>query len=234
MNCPCSSLAVCERCAALGSTPTGTRRRRWAFALDAGALALNAAGRCTFSHRHAARLAFGGCASSTAWRSAVQHSEQVLPPARRAPQRVVPADQDPAHRSCVRCPSPAQLFALRANSLTACACSRLPLTLPHTRVCAAAERRQREQEYALLDKAKSTKEWQLLAAEVEAARRQIERHHALRETAKAAARVRDECNVDIARARHEIRQRHFRQWEQRGLPISHLFPSDEGALEQEE
>ena len=135
------------------------------------------------------------------------------------------------------CAVPAQpkLFALRANSITACACSRSPLPLPHTRVCAAAaERRQREQEYALLDKAKSTKEWQLLAAEVEAARRQIERHHALRETAKAAARVRDECNVDIARARHEIRQRHFRQWEQRGLPISHLFPSDEGALEQEE
>ena len=89
-----------------------------------------------------------------------------------------------------------------------------------------AERKKREAEQALLRKAKSTVAWQLLEAEIAEARAQIERKHANRRTAKSLARVRDECNVEVARARYAISQRHFRLWEQRGLPLSRLFPSD--------
>ena len=80
-------------------------------------------------------------------------------------------------------------------------------------------------------KAKSTVAWQLLEAEIAEAKAQILRKHAHRRTAKSHARVRDECNVEIARSRYEIRQRHFRLWEQRGLPLSKLFPSDGRAVE---
>lgn len=93
-------------------------------------------------------------------------------------------------------------------------------------MAATAERKEREARYALIEKAKTTAAWQLLESEVSVARAEIERKHALRNTAKSLARVRDECRVEVARARHEIQQRHFRLWEQRGLPLSWLFPSD--------
>lgn len=97
--------------------------------------------------------------------------------------------------------------------------------MPHS-LWLRIDRRKREADRALVEKAKATVAWQLLEAELVEAQAQIQRKHALRRTAKSFAQVRDECNVEVARTRYEIEQRHFRLWEQRGLPLSRLFPSD--------
>lgn len=142
---------------------------------------------------------------------AAEHSKQVLPQAGRAAQRTVRADRGATERSCAPVPRPSRV--------------RIGSGLPHS-LWLLADRRKREAEHALVEKAKATVAWQLLEAELAEAQAQIERKHALRRTAKSFARVRDECNVEVARARYEIKQRHFRLWEQRGLPLSRLFPSD--------
>jgi hypothetical protein len=121
-------------------------------------------------------------------------------------------------------PGSASCSASASSSSSSSSSCLLTLRLP-------AERKKREAEQALFRKAKSTVAWQLLDAEIAEARAQIERKHALRKSAKSLARVRDECNVEVARARYEISQRHFRLWEQRGLPLSRLFPSDGREIE---
>jgi hypothetical protein len=94
-----------------------------------------------------------------------------------------------------------------------------------------ALREKREADYALSARVQQTEEWQLLEADIAVAKEHIRRQHFGRKTSKEPKRISDECNVEIARTRHAIRHRHFRLWEQRGLPIAKLYPSDnEGSV----
>lgn len=95
-------------------------------------------------------------------------------------------------------------------------------------------RRKREADYALSERVQQTEEWQLLEADIAAARNYVRAQHFGRKTSKELKRILDESNVEIARTRHAIRQRHFRLWEQRGLPIAKLYPSDKEAAESED
>ena len=166
------------------------------YAAGRGALA-----RCPLA-AGAARAAFGEDA---------EHFKQVLPQTGRAAQRAARADRGATKRSCALAPRPSLV--------------RIGSGMPHS-LWLRIDRRKREADRALVEKAKATVAWQLLEAELVEAQAQIQRKHALRRTAKSFAQVRDECNVEVARTRYEIEQRHFRLWEQRGLPLSRLFPSD--------